>query len=196
MRCKINIYLIGDCMDCMRKYVICLTLWLEILDIQYLFIIITHELPNQLSRSIMHKVHAASVNILSNTNIQLTIRYTHGFLSQSTSFFQDFFKLKDNCFIEFCCFLSNLNMNQPQIYICPLPLKLPPISLPIPPLQVDTEPLLEFPEPYGKFPLALYFTHGNVSCHVTLSIDLALPSPLPMSISLFSISVSPFLPCK
>ena len=24
-----------------------------------------------------------------------------------------FFLLKDNCFIEFCCFLSNLNMNQP-----------------------------------------------------------------------------------
>ena len=24
-----------------------------------------------------------------------------------------FFFLKDNCFTEFCCFLSNLNMNQP-----------------------------------------------------------------------------------
>ena len=24
-----------------------------------------------------------------------------------------FFPLKDNCFTEFCCFLSNLNMNQP-----------------------------------------------------------------------------------
>ena len=29
------------------------------------------------------------------------------------SFFQTYFLLKDNCFIEFCCFLSNLNMNQP-----------------------------------------------------------------------------------
>ena len=27
------------------------------------------------------------------------------------SFF--FFQLKDNCFTKFCCFLSNLNMNQP-----------------------------------------------------------------------------------
>ena len=24
-----------------------------------------------------------------------------------------YFFLKDNCFTEFCCFLSNLNMNQP-----------------------------------------------------------------------------------
>ena len=24
-----------------------------------------------------------------------------------------FFFLKDNCFTDFCCFLSNLNMNQP-----------------------------------------------------------------------------------
>ena len=29
------------------------------------------------------------------------------------SFFLIYFLLKDNCFTEFCCFLSNLNMNQP-----------------------------------------------------------------------------------
>jgi len=29
------------------------------------------------------------------------------------SFFKLIFLLKDNCFTEFCCFLSNLNMNQP-----------------------------------------------------------------------------------
>ena len=28
--------------------------------------------------------------------------------------------LKDNCFTEFCCFLWNLNMNQPYVYIYPL----------------------------------------------------------------------------
>ena len=28
-------------------------------------------------------------------------------------FLLTYFLLKDNCFIEFCCFLSNLNMNQP-----------------------------------------------------------------------------------
>ena len=107
-----------------------------------------------------------------------------------------YFSLKDNCFTEFCCCLSNLSVNQPQVYIYPSLLKLPPISLPIPPLQVDTEPLFEFPEPYSKFLLAIYFTYGNVSFHVTLSICLTLSSPLPMSISLFSTSVSPLLPCK
>ena len=53
-------------------------------------------------------------------------------------------------------------------------LKLPPISLLSPALSVDTEPLFEFPEPYSKFPLAIYFTYGNVSFPVTLSIS---PSP-------------------
>ena len=40
-------------------------------------------------------------------------------------------------------------------------------------------------------------SYGNVSFHhINLSIYLTLSSPLPMSISLFSISVSPLLPCK
>ena len=33
--------------------------------------------------------------------------------------------MKDNCFTEFCCFLSNLNMNQLQVYIYPLPFEPP-----------------------------------------------------------------------
>ena len=33
------------------------------------------------------------------------------------------FLLKDNCFTEFCYFLSNLNINQPWVYIYPLPFK-------------------------------------------------------------------------
>ena len=63
-------------------------------------------------------------------------------------------------------------------------LKLPPFSLPIPRLSIDTKPLFEFPESYGKFPLAIYFTYGNINFHVTLSIHLTLSSPLPMSIQL------------
>ena len=49
---------------------------------------------------------------------------------------------------------------------------------------------------YSKFLLAIYFTYGNVSFHVILSIHLTLSSPLPMSISLLPVSVSPLLPCK
>ena len=37
-------------------------------------------------------------------------------------FFQFIFiLLKDKCFTEFCCFLANLNVNQPQVYIYLLP---------------------------------------------------------------------------
>jgi len=37
--------------------------------------------------------------------------------------------LKDDCFTEFCCFLSNLSMNQPQVYIYSFPFE-PPSHLP------------------------------------------------------------------
>ena len=37
--------------------------------------------------------------------------------------------------------------------------------------------------------MAIYFTSGNVSFHVTFSIHLALSSPLPMSVSLFLLSI-------
>ena len=127
---------------------------------------------------------------------------THPYLKFLVYFFFNFFfliyfLLKDNCFTEFCCFLSNFNMNQPQVYIYILlpfeaPSHLPPHST----LQVDTEPLFEFPEPHSKFSLAICFTHGSVSFCVTLSIHLTLSSPLHMSISLLSKSVSLLLPCK
>ena len=45
-------------------------------------------------------------------------------------------------------------------------------------------------------PISYLCYTGNVSFHVTLSIHLTLSFPLPMSISLFSMSVSPLLPCK
>ena len=101
--------------------------------------------------------------------------------------------MKDNCFTEFCCFLSNLNMNQSWVYIYLFPFE-PAFHLPPhPTFWVDTEPLFEFSESYRKFPLAIYFTYDNVSFHVTLFIHLTLSSPLSMSIILFSMSVSPLL---
>ena len=68
---------------------------------------------------------------------------------------------------------------------------------PHPSLQPVTKPLFEFPESYSKFPLAICFTYGIVNFYVTLSIHL--PFSLlssPMSIDLFSTSVSPLLPWK
>ena len=41
----------------------------------------------------------------------------------------NFFRLEDNCFI-LCWYLPNINMNKPQVYIYPLPLK-PPSHLPL-----------------------------------------------------------------
>ena len=83
-----------------------------------------------------------------------------------------------------------------DIYISPPFCTSLPSSLPTQPLEVDVEPLFEFPEIYSKFLLAIYFTYGNVSFHVTFSIHLTLSSPLPLSISLSSMSVSPLLPCR
>ena len=113
-------------------------------------------------------------------NIALAIWIIVGkVMSLCVFFFLFIFSLKDSCFTEFCCFLSNLTwISHRYTYILSF-LNLPSISLPIPPLQVDTEPLFEFPEPYSKFPLAIYFTYGNVSFHVTLSMRLTLSSPCP-----------------
>ena len=48
---------------------------------------------------------------------------------------KNFFLLKDNCCTEFCCFLSNLSMYQPWVYIYPLsfeaPSHLPPRLTPL-----------------------------------------------------------------
>ena len=76
--------------------------------------------------------------------------------------------------------LPSLWISHKYTYI-PSLLNLPPPFLPIPPLYVDKEPLFEFPEPYSKFLLAIYFTYGNISFHVTLSMHLTLSSPLPCS---------------
>ena len=104
--------------------------------------------------------------------------------------------LKDNCFTEFCCFLSNINMNQPYVYIYSLPFEtlshLPPHPTPVgwhrAPLWVSWV--------IQQIQLAICFTYGNVSFHVTLSIHLTLSSSLHMSISLFTRSVSPLMPWK
>ena len=83
-------------------------------------------------------------------------------------------ELKDNCFTEFCSFLQNFNMNQSQVYIYPLPFE-PSTHLSLHPTPLGWyRALFEFPETHRKFPLAIYFTHGNVSFHVTLSIQLTL----------------------
>ena len=58
--------------------------------------------------------------------------------------------MKDNCFTEFCCLLSNLNMNQPQVDMYPLLLNLPPISLPTHSSRLIQRARFEFPAAAAK----------------------------------------------
>ena len=68
-------------------------------------------------------------------------------------------------------------------YNVSFPLTLSPTS----PLPLVIELRFEFPESYSKFPLAVYFTYGNVSFHVTLFIHPILS----FLTCLFSMSVYP-----
>ena len=59
-------------------------------------------------------------------------------------FYFTYFSLKDNCLTEFCCFLSNFNMNQPYIYIHPLPFKPASHLPPHPPCRLIWSPCWSF----------------------------------------------------
>ena len=74
--------------------------------------------------------------------------------------------------------LSYTNMNQPWVYICPLPLE-PPSHL-IHPLSVVIAPWFEFSKSYSKFPLVIFFAYGSVYVSMLLSPFVSLsPSPAP-----------------
>ena len=62
----------------------------------------------------------------------------------------------------------------------PSHLNLPPTSAPNPAQpQVVTDHGVELPASYSRFPLAVYFTYGNVSISMLLS-QFVPPSPSPM----------------
>ena len=101
--------------------------------------------------------------------------------------------MKDNCFTKCYCFLSNLPMNQPEVYIYPLSFEFDSYLPPHPtPLGWYRAPVWVSWALQQIHLSAIYFTYGNVSFPVTLSIRLTLSSPVPMSTSLFSVSASPF----
>ena len=79
-------------------------------------------------------------------------------------------------FVVFCQTSTSISHRFTQGFFLP---KLPPMSLPIPYFWIVTGSLFEFPESYSKFPLAIYFTYGIVSFHVTLHTSHPLPPPLP-----------------
>ena len=108
-----------------------------------------------------------------------------------------------------CWFLPDINMNQPQVYLCPLPLE------PLFHLSLGCYgALFEFPESHSKFALTIYFVYGNVyvfkgsflisACevgglvcpppYVTLLCTACLPSSFPFLLFLPSLpSLQQFL---
>ena len=79
-----------------------------------------------------------------------------------------------------CWFLPYINMNQPKIYTCPLPLE-PPSHLPFHPTRVVTEHQTEIPALYSNFPLAISLTHGNVYTSMAPS-QFVPPFPFPLCV--------------
>ena len=94
-------------------------------------------------------------------------------------------------------FLPCINMNQPQVYICPLPLE-PPSLLPPPPTPASCHRV-----PGLSSCVMIANSHWlSILCmvvHMFLCYSLHLPHPLlppPVSASLFSMSVSHCCPAN
>ena len=107
---------------------------------------------------------------------QSSLFYTVSSYQLSILFFKNIL-LEDNYFTVLYWFLSYINMNQPYLYTTSL-LNLPPTSYPIPPLQVVTEQCIELPVSHSNFPLAIYFTYGDVYVSMLFS-QVVPPSPSP-----------------
>ena len=92
-------------------------------------------------------------------------------------------------------FLPYIDMNQPQVYICP-PSRTPlPPPSPFHPSGLSQCTSFECPVLYNELGLVLYFTYDNI--HVSLLFSqIFTPLPFPKeSKSLFFISVSLLLSC-
>jgi len=104
-------------------------------------------------------------------------------------FLSFFFFLKDNYFTEFCCFQSNLSMNQPYVYIYSLSFEAPSCLPPHPTCPGWYRAPVWVSWATQQIPIGYLFTFGNVSFHVTLSIHLTLspfsPCPYVYSLCLF-----------
>ena len=95
-----------------------------------------------------------------------------------------------------CWLLLFHNANQLQVYTHPLSLEAPSHPPdPIPPLEVVAEHWLSS-LCYIELPVAICFAYGNVYVSVLLSQFVSPSPPHAVYTSLFSISVSLFLPCK
>ena len=97
------------------------------------------------------------------------------------------------CLTILCCFLPYGKMNQPQAYICPLPLE-PLFHVPLHPCLLRWSTIFELPASQNKFLPAIYFIYGN---YIFQCYSLFILSLFPISIhkSVLYICVS-LLTCK
>ena len=95
--------------------------------------------------------------------------------------------MEDNCFTMLCWFLPCINMNQPQIYICPLPperpSRLPPQSHRSRLSQVWVSCVLQ------QIPLAIYL-HMVMHMFPCCSLNSSYPLLPPLCPRLFSVCIS------
>ena len=105
------------------------------------------------------------------------------------------FQLEENCFTILCWF-HNQHKSATDLHMSPPSWTSLPPPTPSHPSRLSQSPRPELPASYGKFPLAVYFTYGNVYVSMLLS-QFVPPSPSSaVSTSLFSMSASLCLPCK
>ena len=134
------------------------------------------------------------IHNLQNSHVMTQRRHRSTFSKRKASYTENplnfFFKLQYNYFTNLCWFLSHINMNRLQVYICLLPLE-PPRLPPHPTLLGCTS--FGFPLLYTKLSLLIYFTYGNI--YVSMLFSQIIPSfpSLTASKNLFFMSVSPRL---
>ena len=102
-------------------------------------------------------------------------------------FFLFFYWRIDNCFTELWCFLSNLNMNQPLVYIYFLPFEtpshLPPHCTPLSFLMDSDKCMIFCIHNYND--IGWFYYANNSQCFTYLSH----PSKSPETLCLFPISI-------
>ena len=105
--------------------------------------------------------------------------------------------MKNNCFTILCWFLPNINMNQPYVYICSLPLEPSSNLPPHPTLLACHRALVWVPWVIQQTPIGkLLHTWWCICSHAPLPIWTTPSSPYTVSTSLRSLSVSPLLPAN
>ena len=103
--------------------------------------------------------------------------------------------MEANYFTVLWWFLLYIDMNQPQVYMCPLSQTCLPSPSPSHLSGLAQCTSFECPVSCIKFGLVVYFTHGNIHVSILFS-QIIQPSPSPTeSKSLFFTSVSLLLPC-